>query len=206
MVRKKIVHELLGDITAKKILDIGCGDGRVSVHFANKNELTLVDASEGMLELAKKNTQEQDRERVTFVLSTLEDAQLKKGTYDVIIAMGILAHLSSWKDAVQKLSESVKTGGLVVIQISDSANPLVRKQLKPLGKRLHALNKIEFNALVGACHQSGLKLQIEKQYGFTVRGMGILPNKFLYAFTLATSRFKLFRKLTTEVIAVFQKV
>jgi len=205
LVRQKIVHALLGNVAGKRILDIGCGDGRVSLHLATNNELTLMDASEGMLELARKNTPPDVREKVTHILSSLEDAPLQDGSYDVIVAMGILAHLTSWKEAVQRLSKVVKAGGRIVIQISDSAHPLVRKQLKPMGERGYALNRIEFDSLVAECKKCGLTLQTEKKYGFTVRGMGMLSNKFLYAFTLATSRFKLFRKLTTEVIAVFQR-
>lgn len=205
-VRRKIVAELTGELADKKILDIGCGDGGVSLHFASANDLTLIDASPGMLDLAQRNTPENVRNRVTHILSTLEDAPIQDGNYDIIIAMGILAHLNSWKDGVNILAKSIKKEGQVVIQISDSANPLVRIQLKPTGKRHHALNKIDFKSLVETCVQAGLKLQTEKRYGFTVRGMGVLPNKFLYQFTVATARFLLFRKIATEVIAVFQKV
>jgi SAM-dependent methyltransferase len=187
-------------------LDIGCGDGGVSLHFASANDLTLIDASPGMLDLARKNTPENVRNRVTHILSTLEDAPIQDGNYDIIIAMGILAHLNSWQDGVNILAKSIKKEGQVVIQISDSANPLVRSQLKPTGKRLHALNKIDFKSLVETCGQAGLILQTEKRYGFTVRGMGVLPNTLLYQFTIATARIRLFRKVATEVIAVFQKV
>lgn len=205
-VRKEIVAELLGGIVDKKILDIGCGDGGVSLHFASANDLTLIDASPGMLDLARKNTPKSVQERVTFILSTLENAQLKVGSYDIVIAMGILAHLNSWSDGIEVVAKSIKKGGKVLIQISDSANPMVSSQLKPMGKRQHTLNRIDFKSLVEACEQAGLKLQTEKRYGFTVRGMGKLPNRFLYQFTLATARLRLFRKIATEVIAVFQKV
>jgi 2-polyprenyl-3-methyl-5-hydroxy-6-metoxy-1,4-benzoquinol methylase len=205
-VRKEIVAELLGKVVDKRILDIGCGDGGVSLHFASGNDLTLIDASPGMLDLARKNTPENVRDRVTHILSTMEDAPIQGENYNIIIAMGILAHLNSWKEGIGKLAKSIRKGGQVVIQISDSANPLVRSQLKPTGKRQHALNKIDFKSLVETCEQAGLKLQTEKHYGFTVRGMGVLPNKFLYRFTVATARFRLFRKIATEVIAVFQKV
>lgn len=205
-VRREIVAELLGDVVDHSILDAGCGDGRVSLQFASNNRLTLIDASPGMIQLARKNTPVNVRERVTHLLSTLEDAPIENGSYDLVIAMGILAHLKSWKNGIEVLSKSMANGGKVIIQISDSANPLVRSQLKPIGKRQHTLSKIDFKSLVETCEKNGLVLQCQKHYGFTVRGVGLLPNKFLYRFTIATSRWRFFRKMATEVIAVFQKV
>ncbi|MEQ8361391.1 MAG: class I SAM-dependent methyltransferase [Cyclobacteriaceae bacterium] len=205
-VRKGIVAELVGEVIDRNILDVGCGDGRVSLQFALSNYLTLIDASPGMLDLACKNTPNHVKKRVTHILSTLEDAPITEESYDIIIAMGIFAHLNSWKRGVDILAKSVKRGGHVVIQISDSANPLVRGQLRPMGKRQHTLNKIDFESLVETCGQAGLKLQTKKHYGFTVRGMGVLPNRLLYQFTLATTKWRLFRRMATEVIAVFQKV
>jgi len=204
-VRRKIVGALVGDVSDKKILDVGCGNGGVSLQFALTNRLTLIDASAGMLDLARKNTPSSIRERVNYILSPLESAPIMEGHYDICFAMGILAHLESWKSGVEILSKSIKRGGQVVIQISDSANPLVRSQLKPRGKRQYALNEIAFKSLVEVCGQAGLILLAEKHYGFTVRGMGMLPNNFLYRFTLMTTRFRLFKKMATEVIAVFQK-
>ena len=205
-VRRKIVAELVGVVSDKKILDVGCGNGKVSLQFAHTNYLTMVDASPVMLDLARKNTPNSIQERVTHILSTLEDVLITEENYDIIIAMGILAHLNSWKRGVDILAKSIKRGGLAVIQISDSANPLVRNQLKPRGKRQHLLNKIEFESLIKTCEQAGLKLQTQKHYGFTVRGMGVLPNELLYWFTVATARLRLFRIISTEVIAVFKKV
>lgn len=205
-VRKDIVADLIGKVSDKRILDVGCGDGRVSLQFAPSNILTLIDASPGMLDLARKNTQDSVKEKVTHVLSTLEEAPIMEESYDIVIAMGILAHLESWKKGVDILAKSIKRGGQVIIQISDSSNPFVKSQLKPMGKRKYALNEITFESLVEVCGRAGLKLHIAKHYGFTVRGMGMLPNNFLYQFTKASSRFRIFRKMSTEVIAVFQKI
>lgn len=205
LVRQEFVREFAGDIAGKSILDMGCGDGRISIPFAAKNQLTLVDGSPGMLEIAKTNTPPETRDQVTYVLSQLEGAPLSRDGYDLIIAMGILAHLESWKAGLKMLTHSLKPGGLLMVQISDGANWFVQRQLKPGGKRKHSLNRIEFDMLEDACAKLGLKKVNMKRYGFTVRGMGLLPNWFLYRFTLASARCRIFRKLATEVMVVFQK-
>ena len=55
--RARIVKQLLGEISNCRILDLGCGDGTISLQFlAANNHITLVDSSDGMLERAKLNT------------------------------------------------------------------------------------------------------------------------------------------------------
>jgi len=49
-------HFLRESIADKDVLDIGCGDGSLSIQFLDKcKSLTLLDASSNMLRIAKEN-------------------------------------------------------------------------------------------------------------------------------------------------------
>src|SRR5205807_6030820 len=51
--RAQAVRRMMPATSAKSILDLGCGDGRISIPLVgDADELLLVDASKGMLELA----------------------------------------------------------------------------------------------------------------------------------------------------------
>ncbi len=205
IVRKKFVGKLIGDIFGKSILDIGCGDGRVSLHFASKNRLTLMDSSPGMISLARANTPVESKENVFYITTSLEESSIKENEYDLVIAVGLLAHLRDWTKSLSSIIKLLKTGGKIVIQISDASNWLTRQELKPRGKRLYSTNRITSDDLIEECKKNGLTLKEKICYGFSVRGMGLLPNRFLYWFTVVTARNRYFQKISTEVIMIFEK-
>src|SRR5437773_11740974 len=66
--RVSIVRRLLGDLDGSTILDLGCGDGRVSLQYlSHNNKITLVDLSERMLEQTRLNTPEAFKTNVEYI-------------------------------------------------------------------------------------------------------------------------------------------
>ena len=66
--RARIVKQLLGEISNYRILDLGCGDGTISLQFlAANNHITLVDLSDGMLQRAKRNTPSESVTHVDYM-------------------------------------------------------------------------------------------------------------------------------------------
>ena len=51
--RKRIFKEIIGDIKDSKILDVGCGDGSITMDFLKKNEVTFLDITKEMLDLTR---------------------------------------------------------------------------------------------------------------------------------------------------------
>lgn len=201
--RMKFVRELLPSLEGKTILDVGCGDGRISLQFQKENWVTLVDQSQKMLDLAKANITHEDR--VTTVCSELTRF-VPKRKFDVVICVGLLAHLDKWKSTIHRIDDLVRPGGLCVLQISDGERWLTKRLVAPRGERKHLLNLIEWGELIRECRQSGMELEKVLRYGFLLPGMGRLPNVLLYHYVLFTSRFFLFKGLNTELIAIFKKV
>src|ERR1051326_4328504 len=116
--RAKMVRELLGELTDTRILDLGCGDGSISLQFAHPgNDLTLVDLSEQMLAIARQRAEQLDL-CIRFIntdLMQLEAAQ----HFDVIICLGVLAHVAAVEATIDKIAGLLNPGGRVVLQFTD---------------------------------------------------------------------------------------
>lgn len=83
----KIIHEFV-DFTDLQVLEIGCGDGRVTWRYAAKAAGVVgIDPDEGDIAAAVEARPEELKERVEFIAQELEDYQPPKGYpgFDVAI-------------------------------------------------------------------------------------------------------------------------
>ena len=97
------------------VLDYACGTGVVSYKIAAYvKEVHAIDASAGMIDLAIKRAREREVANVHFARKTIFDEGLRRESYDVILAFNILHLLEDARKAVQRVSELLKPGGLMV--------------------------------------------------------------------------------------------
>lgn len=95
--RFALTLEHAGDLTGKRVLDVGCGSGRLSVAMAQRGAAAVVgvDFAEDMLNLARKYANEAGvAERCRFVaadFSLYEDPM----PFDVTIAIGFFDYVPS---------------------------------------------------------------------------------------------------------------
>ena len=87
------------------ILDIGGGPGRYSLHFLKKgNNVTLTDLSDGNIEFAKVEAQQQGLSLQALTCDALHIREQIPGFYDHVFLMGPLYHLMTeeeWFQAVR---------------------------------------------------------------------------------------------------------
>ena len=99
-----------------RILDIGGGPGRYSIHFARQGcEVTLVDLSQGNVALAIENAQKAGVSIQAHAANCLELASLGLGQFDHVFLMGPLYHLLCEEDrirAVELALAHLRPGGL----------------------------------------------------------------------------------------------
>jgi cyclopropane fatty-acyl-phospholipid synthase-like methyltransferase len=76
------------DFSEKNVLEIGCGDGRLTWRYADKAEHVMaIEPSAEQIELAKENLPKHLEGRVEFHVAALEDFAEKSGQsiFDLVI-------------------------------------------------------------------------------------------------------------------------
>jgi 2-polyprenyl-3-methyl-5-hydroxy-6-metoxy-1,4-benzoquinol methylase len=97
------------------VLDYACGTGVVTYKIAaDVKEVHAIDTSAKMIDLAKKGAREREVANVHFARKTIFDDSLLRESYDVILAFNILHLLEDARKAVERASELLKPGGLIV--------------------------------------------------------------------------------------------
>lgn len=93
----------------KSVLDIGGGPGRYSVYLAELGyDVTLVDLSEGNVELAKRKFEEYGVKAEAYVCDARDLSALDLGKFDNVLLMGPLYHLSAVSDREKCVTEAKK--------------------------------------------------------------------------------------------------
>lgn len=71
-----VIHELV-DFSGKTVLEVGCGDGRMTWRYADRVASVLaLDTNEEKIERAIGNTPEALRSKVRFMVADITDAKL----------------------------------------------------------------------------------------------------------------------------------
>jgi len=81
-----LMHKLV-DFSGKSVLEIGCGEGRVTWLYAGKaNRVTAIDPDEEDIEIALKDRPHHLAEKVNFIATGIEefDGPLDGDAYDIV--------------------------------------------------------------------------------------------------------------------------
>jgi 2-polyprenyl-3-methyl-5-hydroxy-6-metoxy-1,4-benzoquinol methylase len=127
---KEYRFRVLGPLTGKKVLDVGCGDGINAMNLALLGaDVTGIDISAGAIEVGKRRAEINGvSDRVRFVCSPLETADFEKGSFDIIWGDAILHHLIADLDAVMnKVASWAKPGGVIILGEPVSLSKGLRK-------------------------------------------------------------------------------
>jgi 2-polyprenyl-3-methyl-5-hydroxy-6-metoxy-1,4-benzoquinol methylase len=211
-VRARIVRQFLGPLSNARILDIGCGEGSVSLQYlAPGNRITLVDVSEAMLERARANV---DPALAGNVEVRAGDFQVLDGerAFDVVLCLGVLAHVDDVARSIRKVASLTRPGGRAVIQITDADSAMAR--FHDMARRVrsafgdprgYALNRTTVAAMSSILPAHGLAIARVCRYSVLLPGMGRLPDEWLFRFEMLSVRRPLLARLGFEVIFFCEK-
>jgi SAM-dependent methyltransferase len=122
------VHRVLGTIqryidpgfTPRRVLDFGCGVGRVLVSLAKiADEVVGLDVSPSMLKEAQRNCDERQLRNVSFLPSD-DDLTALSGAFDLIHSCIVFQHIpvERGRAIFSKLLQHLRPGGIGAVQLT----------------------------------------------------------------------------------------
>ncbi|TDL34181.1 class I SAM-dependent methyltransferase [Jeotgalibacillus sp. S-D1] len=115
--------ELLKKLNVKKIADLGCGTGRLTIHFAKIGYgITAIDPNEEAIKYAKKK---EFPGEVTWIVG--DSSNLEANAFDAVIMTANVAQVflteESWQSVISDVYQALKPGGHLIF---DTRNPLAK--------------------------------------------------------------------------------
>src|SRR5712692_1578607 len=163
ILRKKFNKEfrlrILGRLTGKTLLDVGCGDGHNAVMFARMGaRVTGLDVSPGAVELARRRANVNGvADLTTFICSPVETADIAPDSFDIVWADAILHHVLDDLDLVLRhLARWTRPSGLLMF-----AEPV---NLANALRRLRALIPVHTEATPGERPLIRAELDLVRRY------------------------------------------
>jgi cyclopropane fatty-acyl-phospholipid synthase-like methyltransferase len=209
-IRAKAVRRMLPWRPGMSLLDLGCGDGRISIPLVkDSGDLLLVDASAAMLELARGNVPPNATTRVRYMRVDLADFNPRQ-QYDVVLCIGVLAHVANPSATLRQIADLVGPNGYALIQLTDDAYRLGRLTHRAgalrrrfIGASGYPLNHMTLGSVCTEMQRAGLKLSNSYRY-ILVPGLRRLPNAVTRVMVRAINGSILSRR-GGEVIALFTR-
>jgi len=182
--RAQAIRRMVPATSPKSIVDLGCGDGRISIPLvADKDELFLVDISKRMLEIAIQNVPAEIADRVQFECTDLATFEPTR-QFDVVLCIGVLAHVPNRRSLIELVSRCVAPGGCALLQFTDNSYLLgrVTNRLYVLLRRLfhpaaHRLNQMTIDDVLSDMAEQGFRLTASHRYVY-LPGLQRLPSLF----------------------------
>jgi ubiquinone/menaquinone biosynthesis C-methylase UbiE len=82
---KKYLHKI-GDFKNKRVLEVGCGEGRLTWKYASDSTLTVgVDSDQTALRVARADSPASLHQQVHFAAANARNLPFKKETFDLAI-------------------------------------------------------------------------------------------------------------------------
>ena len=160
--QRELLVRTLGDLSGRRVVDVGCGTGRMTRYFSSSGarEVVGVDFSPSTVEAARRETPANlsgVRYVVGDVVAGLDD--VGPGAFDDAIVLGCLSvacrDLPSLERAMKNVARLVRKGGRVLILEPIHRSPLLRRVLD-----------LGLEDWIGVANRAGLTLLQGDRMGF----------------------------------------
>lgn len=206
-IREMITKNFVDGIYPKKILDLGCGDGSISLQFlSNSSHITFVDFSNPMLAIAKKKVPREYSKNVSFIQADFSSL-MPTPRFDLVLCVGVLAHVQSVENCIEIISRFLLPGGYCIIQITNSDHILAKflsLYSSYRNRSGYKVNNLSVSSLLSLFQSYGVHNLHLARYAPLLPGMGLLPTSLIFYYQKSSVK-PAFRWISSEVMMLFQK-
>ncbi|MFQ5953508.1 MAG: class I SAM-dependent methyltransferase [Kiloniellales bacterium] len=168
---RQLILDLVGDVSGRTILDMGCGDGQLAVELWKRDAKVVgVDASTAMIEAARQRA-EQYQADLDFRVAVAEHLPFPAERFDVVVVVTVLCFVEDAAPVFREMARVLRPGGrLVVGELGKwSSWAAIRRIRGWLGSPLWRKGRFRtIRELRGPAEQAGLVVE-------TVRGAIYYP-------------------------------
>jgi SAM-dependent methyltransferase len=105
--------------TGYRIVDLGCGYGRLSECYQNRfNQIILVDSSISLLRQAQETT----NGRGWFIAGDINNLPFREGSFDTLLMVRVFHHLSDSRSCLSEVARVLSKDGAFIFSYSNKRN------------------------------------------------------------------------------------
>ena len=148
----KIINK---DLKTGKVLDIGCGQGRNTIFFAEKGFNSFgVDYVERAIKEARESADKKKLSNANFKVMDILNLKFSKNYFDVLIDSSVFdhVHFRDWDSYLKNTSEVLRKGGYFIMSEFSANDPRIEKERhlyehkeKPFPESLYFENKHHYD-------------------------------------------------------------
>ena len=129
-----------------KVLDLGCGPGRLTIPLAKQvgpaGEVTALDIQPGMLQRVREKSVAEKLDNIQFVQAASGDGRLGYNRYDRIVLVTVLGEIPDKDTAMKEIADGLKPGGMLsVTEVVADPHFMRRKTVSRLARSAGLVEK-----------------------------------------------------------------
>jgi ubiquinone/menaquinone biosynthesis C-methylase UbiE len=164
--RLRLAFELAAG-SSGRLLDCAAGTGEITCALLNSGRFshaTLVDISPAMLQSAKELLSAQiTNTRLEFVHSDMFDFKPCDSSFDLILCLGLIAHVGRLEILLRHLKSMLPPGGRIILQTTLTNHVGMRMvraiaARRELAQRGYRISWYSQRDIANACHGAGLQI------------------------------------------------
>jgi ubiquinone biosynthesis O-methyltransferase len=112
---RRLILELVGDVSGGRALDLGCGDGELALELAKRGAfVTGIDVSAEMIDAALSRAKQHGAD-IAFQVARAERLPFPADRFDLVTAITILCFVEDAAPVFREIARVLRPGGRLVI-------------------------------------------------------------------------------------------